>query len=304
MSKSRSALNEMTPYIYGTTRLGDDSIPREERIKVACAAMNTGVWFHTSRMYGDALEVLGEAFAEEPTKVPKLIIKIGWDNVNQLRGVIEENLKPLGRDGMQLGQLCLGGELANDFANGRHCYRVFQDLKDEGLVQGYVVEAFPWTSEPPLRALRAGYTEGIVDGFIFYLNPLQRFASNALWDEIVERNQPIIAMRTVSGGPVHRLRDVPGYAWKEYLQKRAVEVAPIFEKSGIKSWTEFCVRFAHSFPQVKATVGSTSKIENLNEFLSVKDNIEPLPENIIREIKTLQYKWSDELDIHAEPWTM
>jgi predicted aldo/keto reductase-like oxidoreductase len=304
MSKSRSALNEMTPYIYGTTRLGDDSIPREERIKVACAAMNTGVWFHTSRMYGDALEVLGEAFAEEPTKVPKLIIKIGWDNVNQLRGVIEENLKPLGRDGMQLGQLCLGGELANDFANGRHCYRVFQELKDEGLVQGYVVEAFPWTSEPPLRALRAGYTEGIVDGFIFYLNPLQRFASNALWDEIVERNQPIIAMRTVSGGPVHRLRDVPGYAWKEYLQKRAVEVAPIFEKSGIKSWTEFCVRFAHSFPQVKATVGSTSKIENLNEFLSVKDNIEPLPENIIREIKTLQYKWSDELDIHAEPWTM
>jgi predicted aldo/keto reductase-like oxidoreductase len=304
MSNSRSALNEITPYVYGTTRLGDDTIPREERMKVACAAMNTGVWFHTSRMYGDALEVLGDAFAEEPTKVPKLIIKIGWDNVNQLRGVIEENLKPLGRDGMQLGQLCLGGELANDFAHGGHCYRVFHDLKDEGLVQGYVVEAFPWTSEPPLKALRAGYTDGIIDGFIFYLNPLQRFASNALWDEIVERNQPIIAMRTVSGGPVHRLRDVPGYAWKEYLQKRAVEVAPIFEKSGIKSWTEFCVRFAHSFPQVKATVGSTSKIENLNEFLSVKDTIEPLPENIIREIKTLQYKWSDELDIHAEPWTM
>jgi aryl-alcohol dehydrogenase-like predicted oxidoreductase len=304
MLKSRTALNEITPYIYGTTRLGDDTIPREQRMKVARAAMNTGVWFHTSRMYGDALEVLGEAFAEEPTKVPKLIIKIGWDNVNQLRGVIEENLKPLGRDGMQLGQLCFGGELANDFAHGGHCYRVFQDLKDEGLVQGYVVEAFPWTSEPPLRALRAGYTEGIVDGFIFYLNPLQRFASNALWDEIVERNQPIIAMRTVSGGPVHKLRNVPGYAWKKYLQKRAVEVAPIFEKSGIKSWTEFCVRFAHSFPQVKATVGSTSKIENLNEFLSVKDIIEPLPENIIREIKTLQYKWSNELDIHAEPWTM
>ena len=34
-------------------------------------------------------------------------------------------------------------------------------------------------------------------------------------------------MRTVSGGPVHNLRDVPGFAWKEYLQKRAVEVAPV-----------------------------------------------------------------------------
>jgi aryl-alcohol dehydrogenase-like predicted oxidoreductase len=300
----RPALNGITRYIYGTTRLGDDKIPHKERIKIAHAAMDAGVWFHTSRMYGNALEVLGEAFAEEPSKVPKLIIKIGWDNINQLRGVIEENLKPLGVDRMQLGQLCLGGELAEDFAGGGKCYRVFQDLKDEGLVQGFVIEAFPWTSDAPLRALRGGYTESIVDGFIFYLNPLQRFASNALWNEIVKKNQPIIAMRTVSGGPVHKLRDVPGFAWKNYLQKRAVEVAPIFEKSGIKSWTEFCVRFAHSFPLVIATVGSTSKIENLNEFLTAKDNFIPLPENIMQEISALHKKWSDELDMHAEPWTM
>ncbi len=304
MSMIRPALNGITRYIYGTTRLGDDKIPRKERIKIAHAAMDAGVWFHTSRMYGNALEVLGEAFAEEPSKVPKLIIKIGWDNINQIRGVIEENLKPLGVDRMQLGQLCLGGELAEDFAGGGKCYRVFQDLKDEGLVQGFVAEAFPWTSDAPLRALRGGYTESIVDGFIFYLNPLQRFASNALWNEIVKKNQPIIAMRTVSGGPVHKLRDVPGFAWKNYLQKRAVEVAPIFEKSGIKSWTEFCVRFAHSFPLVIATVGSTSKIENLNEFLTAKDNFMPLPENIMQEISALHKKWSDELDMHAEPWTM
>jgi aryl-alcohol dehydrogenase-like predicted oxidoreductase len=304
MSMNRPALNGITRYIYGTTRLGDDKIPRKERIKIAHAAMDAGVWFHTSRMYGNALEVLGEAFAEEPSKVPKLIIKIGWDNINQIRGVIEENLKPLGLAGMQLGQLCLGGELAEDFAGGGNCYRVFQDLKDEGLVQGFVAEAFPWTSDALLRALRGGYTESIVDGFIFYLNPLQRFASNALWNEIVKKNQPIIAMRTVSGGPVHNLRDVPGFAWKNYLQKRAVEVAPIFEKSGVKSWTEFCVRFAHSFPLVIATVGSTSKIENLNEFLTAKDNFMPLPENIMQEISALHEKWSDELDIHAEPWTM
>lgn len=304
MSSNRSAIKGITPYIYGTTKLGDEAISREERIKIARAAMNSGVWFHTARMYGNALEVLGEVFADEPTKVPKLIIKIGWENISQLRGVIEENIKPLGLSGVQLGQLCLGGGLAQDFANGGDCYRVFQDLKDEGLVQGYVVEAFPWTSKPPLKALRAGYTEGIIDGFIFYLNPLQRFASNELWNEIVERDQPIIAMRTVSGGPVHSLRDVPGFAWKDYLQKRAVEVAPIFERTAIKSWTEFCVRFAHSFPQVEATVGSTSHIENLNEFLSATENIEPLPRSIIKEIEALQYRWSNELDMLAEPWTM
>ena len=304
MTTSDSTLNGISPYIYGTTRLGDEKIPRQERLAVARAAMNAGVWFHTSHTYGEALGVLAEVFKEQPTKIPRLIIKIGWDNINQLRGVIEENLKPLELKGMQLGQLCLSGELAQNFADGGNCFKVFQDLKNEGLVRGYVVEAFPWTSEPALKALRAGYTRGIIDGFIFYLNPLQRFASNALWEEIVKQKQPIIAMRTVSGGPVHALRDIPGFAWKDYLQKRAVQVAPIFDRSGIKSWTEFCVRFAHSIPLVRATVGSTAQIQNLNEFLAAKDHLEPLPEGVVQEIQALQSRWSDEVDMHAELWSM
>jgi len=304
MNSKKSALERITPFIYGTTRLGDDKIPFEERLRTARAAMNSGLWFHTSRAYGNALEVLAKAFSENPERIPKLIIKIGWNNINQLRGVIEENLKPLGLEGMQLGQLCMEGELAEDFANGGNCYKIFSDLKAEGLVQGYAVEVFPWTSDAPLRALRAGYTKGIVDGFIFYLNPLQRFAANELWDEITGRNENIIAMRTVSGGNIYKLRDEPGYAWKEYLQKRAAAAAPIFEKSGVKNWTEFCVRFAFSFKQVKATVGSTAKIENLNEFLSAKENIIPLPEEIVKEFEALHYKWSDEFDIHAERWSL
>jgi hypothetical protein len=111
-------------------------------------------------------------------------------------------------------------------------------------------------------------------------------------------------MRTVSGGNVHRLRDVPGAAWKEYLQQRAVEVAPIFERSGIASWTEFCVRFAHGFPLVRATVGATSRIENLNEFLAAAEDIQPLPADIQEAIVALQRRWSDEVDMKAEVWSM
>jgi hypothetical protein len=299
-----SGLQGITPYIFGTTRLGDPKIPRPERLKAARAAMDEGVWFHTSHTYGEALDVLAEAFSAEPVKIPKLIIKIGWETIGQLRQVIEQNLEPLGLPGMQLGQLCLGGELAEDYARGGDCYRVFRQVKEEGLVNGFVVEAFPWTSNQSVRALRGGYTEGIIDGFIFYLNPLQRFASNELWDVIIAREQPILALRTVSGGPVHSLRDVPGFAWKDYLQKRAVEVAPIFERSGIKSWTEFCMRFAHSFPLVQATIGSTSKTDNLDEFLEAAKAIVPLPEDIVSEIGILQSRWSDEVDIHAEKWSM
>lgn len=302
-NKSR-LLADLPPYIYGTTRLGDANIPFEDRVRLARAAMDGVSWFHTSHTYGNALQVLRAAFDQDRPRVPSLIVKIGWEDVGQLRDVIHENIDPLGLDGLELGQLCLSGSFAEDFATGGDCYELFARLKQEGLVRRFVLEVFPWSSDTALRAIRGGYPEGIVDGYILYLNPLQRFASNKLWEVLVERREPLIAMRTVAGGNIHNLRDVPGYAWKPYLQQRAAEVAPIFEHSGIPGWTEFCVRFAHSFPQVRATVGATGRMENLQEFLSATQDIRPLPADIIEQITRLQSRWSDELDMNAEIWSL
>jgi aryl-alcohol dehydrogenase-like predicted oxidoreductase len=297
-------LVDLPPYIYGTTRLGDEKIPFEERVNVARAAMEGVDWFHTSHTYGNALQVLRAAFDQDRARIPRLIVKIGWNRTEELREVIHQNIDPLGLNGVELGQLCLSGELAEEYASGGKCYEEFRHLKQEGLVRRFVLEVFPWSSDTALKALRGGYPEGIVDGYIFYLNPLQRFPSNELWDVLVERKEPMIAMRTVAGGYIYHLRDVPGYAWKPYLQQRAEEVAPIFERSGVSSWTEFCVRFAHSFPEVRATVGATSRLENLKAFLRAAKKFEPLPDNIRDEIVHLHYRWSDELDMHAEIWTL
>ncbi len=297
-------LTDLSPYIYGTTRLGDDKIPFEERVRVARAAMQGTDWFHTSHHYGNALEVLRAAFDQDRTQEPKLIVKLGWNSMDEIRQVVHQHLDTLQVKALELGQLCLSGPLADEYASGGKCYKEFEHLKGEGLVRRFVLEVFPWTSDVALKGMRGGYPEGIVDGYILYLNPLQRFASNELWDVLVERQEPLVAMRSVGGGNIHRLRDVAGYAWKPYLQERAAEVTPIFERSGIENWTEFCVRFAHSFPQVRATVGATSRLENLQEFLSAAQNIEPLPAEIVDEIVQLHYRWSDELDVKAEHWTM
>ena len=297
-------LTDLSSYIYGTTRLGDDKIPFTERVTIARAAMASGVWFHTSHTYGTALEVLRAAFDQDRTHIPKLIVKIGWNTADELRSVVHQNIDPLGIQCIDIGQLCLGGQLAEDFAHGGSCYETFSQLRREGLVKRYVLEVFPWTSHTALQALQGGYMNGIVDGCIFYFNPLQRFVSNELWNLLQENDEPMIALRTVGGGNVHRLRDVPGAAWKDYLQQRAVEVAPIFERSGVKSWAEFCVRIAFSFPRVRATVGATSQHGNLNDFLSSSKNIEPLPMEIRNEIVRLQHRWSDEVDMRAEKWSM
>jgi predicted aldo/keto reductase-like oxidoreductase len=297
-------LTDLSPYVFGTTRLGDDKLPFENRVSVARAAMEAGVWFHTSHHYGSALQVLRAAFDQDRTRVPKLIVKIGWNSIEEMRQIVQQHLETLNVETLELGQLCLGGPLAEEYATGGRCYQEFALLKQEGLVHRFVLEVFPWTSDVALRGLRGGYPEGIVDGYIFYLNPLQRFASNELWDVLAERDEPMIAMRTVAGGNVYKLRDVPGYAWKPYLQERAAEAAPVFKRSGILSWTEFCVRFAHSFPPVRATVGATSRLENLEEFLKATEHITPVPEDIRQEIVKLHYRWSDELDMQAEHWTM
>ena len=300
-----SLLSDVSPYIYGTTRLGDDRIPFEERVKMAFTTMESGVWFHTSNQYNDALQVLRVAFDENRSMVPKLIIKIGGNSISELRHDIRMNLEPLGLKSMEIGQLCLGtGALAHDFANGGKCYDEFLKIKEEGLVNRFILEVFPWTSATALQALKGGYPTGIVDGYIYYLNPLQRFVSNELWELLSDRNEAQIALRTVAGGPVHRLRDVPGAAWKEYLQKRAAEVAPIFERSGVENWTEFCIRFAFSFKQIRATVGSTSHPENLNGYLNAVNDIRPLPAGIVDEIVRLHYRWSEETDMKAPLWSM
>ena len=298
MLNPNSALSAVTSYVYGTTRLGDESLPHADRVAIAKHAISAGVWIHTSDQYGDALSVLNQAIAE--SRAPKTFFKVGWESVDQIREQMKKQLETIGLSKMTIGQLCLGGDLATAFANGDPSVLELNSLKDEGLVDSYVLEVFPWTSENPLKALSGGTAGDLVDAYIFYLNPLQRFVTNELWDLIVEKQFPVVAMRTVCGGDVRSLvsRD-------NYVGERAKEVLPLFARSGCASWTEFCVRFVKGFPFVLATVGSTSRAANLDEFLSDRlEDVEPLPTEIHEAILALQRKWSDDVDRHAAPWTM
>ncbi|HEX8465631.1 MAG TPA: hypothetical protein VF627_13520 [Abditibacterium sp.] len=295
-------LSDLSSYTYGTTRLGDASIRFDHRVAVARAAMSAGIGFHTSHTYDDALQVLGVAFEQDPSQIPPAIFKIGWDSIEQIREVIALNLEPIGQKSMAIGQLCLGSELAEDFASGGPSLDGFRALKAEGLVGRFVLEVWPWNSDFAVKALRNGHFEGVVDGAIFYLNPLQRFVSDELWDLLHETQTSIVAMRTVCGGSVTKLRD--SESAPDYLKKRAAQVAPLFEKSGYASWTQFCLDFAASFPLVKTTVGSTSHPARLQEFLDASAQAKPLPGELHEEILSLQREWAFNHDRFAAPWSM
>jgi hypothetical protein len=298
-------LHGLSPFVYGTTRLGDAAIDFEQRVRVARGAMEHGVWFHTSHQYGDALAVLRAAFDEDRAHVPRLIFKIGWTSVADVRDNVDKLTRAVGVEHMDIGQLCLDGELARDFAEGGPSVRGLHELRSEGRVGRYLLQVFPWTSQVALDALRGGHARGLIDGYIFYLNPLQRFATNPLWDLLAETRAPIVAMRTVAGGDVFALRDVPGAAWKDYLRERAAEVAPLFERSGVSSWPEFCLRFAHGIDGVCASVGATSRSDRLAELVRLASGpLTPLDAEIRAELEQLQRRWSDSLDVHGTPGSM
>ena len=271
---------------------------------MARAVIDAGLWMHTSRQYDHALEVLADAFDHDRDKIPPLVVKIGGGTAADVRATIAENVDALRIDSVAIGQLSPVGALAEDLVGGGPMLAELQQMKAEGLVGRFVLEIFPWTSAEPLTALRNGHLEDLVDGYILYLNPLQRFASNELWDELLARDASIVAMRTVCGAPVHALRDVPGAAWRPYLRDRAVQVAPIFERSGVESWADFCIRYAYSTPQVISTVGSTSRLENLEELMAYSKSPEVLPQDILDDLRSLQRRWSDEVDVHAPLWSM
>ena len=65
LAGTSARLPGLTRYVYGTTRLGDGSLPFEARVAVARAAIDAGVSLHTSHSYGDAFQVLRAALDQD-----------------------------------------------------------------------------------------------------------------------------------------------------------------------------------------------------------------------------------------------
>ena len=152
--------------------------------------------------------------------VPRLIFKIGWTNIAEMRQVIRQNIDPLALTHMDIGQLCLLGRRADRAVP--HRWSVLRRFPPLAQGRGWFA-ASCWRSSPgppPSLWKHCGRVTPVAwstDTSSISI-PLQRFAANDLWDLIQQRGEPMVAMnRTVAGGNVHRLRDVPAPPGRNYL---------------------------------------------------------------------------------------
>ncbi len=285
-------LPEFSRYTFGTMSLGRIEDRLDDDVATARAAMDADVWFHTSQEYagGRCFQVLRHAFDEDRAAVPPLIFKIRCNSARHLRFDVDDALRRLDVDRVDVAQLCKSNhekrEIVDDFLEEGPMYQACRELLEAGKVGHFVFEIFASFSGDALRAVE----HGMFPGVIFYYNPVERQVSDALFDRLEQARTPILALRTMGGGVV----DADRATRKQQKDPDASDVAlrqalqPLYERSGAPSWLDFSMRFLLSQPTVKTTIGGTSSRPHLREYLDAAERFEPLPADLVEQIKQVQ----------------
>ena len=89
-----------------------------------------------------------------------------------------------------------------------------------------------------------------------------------------------------------------------FLERAGIPSERSLERAGISPGLRHEPRGFVAGRSVWSLIGCTSRHEGLAEFLNAAKDIKPLPDDIVADIAKLQTRWSDETDVHAEPWSM
>ncbi len=288
----------LTSFTYGCMSLGnsDEIADIRAQIKVVRSAMETGVSFHASREYagGGAFTIMRQAFDEDRDKVPKLVLKIRCDNALLMKFDVEDALVRLGLRHIDVAQLVRAKHdrrpIVDDVLAKGEMWEVCDRLQRDGKVGQFVMEIFESFSPDAIRAVEAK----MFPGYIFYFSPGERQTSNALFDLLMQRQEPVLSLRTLCGGildPV-RIEQIRGKNPEDGAVKRFEALKPLYEKSGAKSWAEFSMSYLRSFPNVVTTIAGTSRQEHLEELLAADKAAKPMAPELADEISGLHRAWA------------
>jgi len=293
----RGKLPAFSPYTFGTMSLGRKLDRFKEDIEVARTAMEAGVWFHTSQEYGGSgtFMILRHAFDQARQNLPKCIFKVRCDSAELIRFDVEDALRRLGIERVDVAQLCRDKhdkrDIVRDFLSQGPMWNTCCDLKEKGLVGNFAMELFASFSDDAAIAVE----NDMFDAYILYYNLLDRQASNALFALLQAKNCPLLALRTLGGGRTQRSR-AASYEQshpQESVLAHLDALEPLLRKSGCRGWDEFSMRFILSVPQVRTTIGGTSNTEHLKRLLELAWGSAPLQQEIVQEIQALHNEWAD-----------
>ncbi|HEX4139153.1 MAG TPA: aldo/keto reductase [Candidatus Methylacidiphilales bacterium] len=288
-------LDSLSPFTFGCMSLGRQPEDFERDMRVARAAMEAGCWFHASQEYGGGgtFMILRHAFDENRARVPKIILKIRCDHAAILKFDVEDALRRLKIDRIDLAQLCRAKHdrrpVVDDFFARGEMWEVCRKFQEEGKVGQFVLEIFASFSPDAIRAVQAD----LFPGYIFYFSPSERQVSNELFDLLQSRKEPLLSLRTMGGGWLDpaRIEALRAKEPQHPLIGRFEELRVLYGKSGCASWPEFSFSFLKSIPHLRTSIAGTANLDHLRELLDADRNAKPMAEELSSEIQALHHRW-------------
>ena len=295
MTTTTPTLPSLSSFTFGCGNQGKNPDEFRDSISVMRAAMEGTNWFHASQEYGggSAFMIMRHAFQENKARIPKLILKIRCDHAAILKFDVEDALRRLNVERIDLAQLCRAKHdrrpVVDDFLNRGEMWQVCQDLQKEGKVGNFILEIFASFSPDVVRAVKAK----LFPAYIFYFNPGERQVSDELF-ELLEQKEKMLSLRTLCGGMLdpQRIQALQAKEPGHPAIARFEVLKPIYEKSGCASWCEFSMSFLKSFPNLLTTIAATSKKEHLRELLAADRQAKPMAAPLAAEIKALHIQWA------------
>jgi aryl-alcohol dehydrogenase-like predicted oxidoreductase len=260
--------------------LGRNPADVTQDLAVARRAMESGIWFHSSPTYnqGFTYMVLRMAFDDNRNRVPRMVLKVRDASVPLMRFEVEDSCRRLGLDAIDVAQLTSidpnpgniidqlrgnGGPLADELAS----------LRSRGLIKKVVIYLSPENSDAAVEAMKSS----LIDGMIVYWNAYQRECTSTAWEAIQKNKIPVLALRTMGGGPADKASAAKAAALEELIKA-----------AGCRDATEFNLRLAASEPEIQTTIGGTASLAHLEDFLKAATDAVPLPPDILKRARELQ----------------
>jgi len=273
-------MNPFTPYTFGSMSLGRKPEDIASDLAVARRAMESGVWFHSSPTYnqGFTFMVLRHAFDENRARVPRMVIKVRDASLPLMRFEVEDSCRRLGIDAIDVAQLVsmdpAPGNLVDQLrGGGGPLVDELAFLRQRGLIRQAVIFLTPENSDAAVEATASG----LIDGVILYWNACQRTCSDTAWAAIKSKGIPVLALRTLGGGPADKASSA-----------KSEELAALIKASGSRNATDLNLRLVASEPAIKTTIGGTASLEHLEDYLQAATNASPLPAEILQRVEQLQ----------------
>ena len=273
-------MNTFSSFTFGSMSLGRNPADVTNDVAVARRAMEAGVWFHSSPTYrnGFTFMVLRQAFDEDRMRVPRMVIKVRDATVPLMRFEVEDSCRRLGLDGIDVAQLVSmdpdSGNLVDQLSGGGGpLVDELAALRTRGLVRQAVLFLTPQNSDAAVEAMKSGLIEGV----ILYWNACQRDCSDTAWAAIREKGIPVLALRTLGGGPSD-----------EKSRVKSTALAELIAAGGCRDATEFNLRLAASEPTIRTTIGGTASLPHLEDYLKAAHSAAPLPAEIVHRVEQLQ----------------